>query len=291
MKRTWNETWGMVFDLSSAGKTLIRVFGLGLTGFILWKWQGIESVQAEMPIIGSGILAAILLGICVFIINLIFIVPYKITSYHYDKSKKLKHENNSLHNRLRPCLEVTDIYFEKLLLGSESSPQGLIYKLLIKVVNPINRGLTIYKAKTSILSGEQEWGDLRGCKLRFEYDIPNYPYEADFAPGDENSLKIGSFCRSNNKPLELLIGIVNSGEQKTNMRNTIMEEELMMTFRLTCENQQAQEWEVLFGLKNNLFWARATQKFPAPTEGMEKYFEATMPLDPGTPHALTQGAS
>jgi hypothetical protein len=206
---------------------------------------------------------------------------------NFERYIEMVQKIEDLEKRLIPCLEATNIEFEKTIRRANVGLQEVIYNLYLNFRNPINRGLSIYKAKALIISAESDWGDMRECKLRFEYDVPNYLYEIDFSPGDERRLRIATFIKVNSKPIELYLSYVNPGEQRMSLPNLAIKEQLSIQFRLICENQGGQEWGILFGIKNNELWAIATQDYPSKSDGSAICFETRMPLDPDTPHFLT----
>lgn len=284
MTRTFKETCEMVFDWSSFYKGSIRLSIFILAAYILWQWQGIEIIKQEMPIIGSGFLALTVCGSVVFLANLLFVVPYQITSYNYKKNKNLKREMNALKDSVQPSLIVHELHFEERIQPHDQFTETS-YKLAMECSNPKESIRSIYGIKVFIKSAEPDWGDLRKCRLKFEHDTFNP--EATLHPGDDRHFHIATFYRTDDGPLKLNIYYDTPDREGKSQNELAIKEELRIAFRVSCENQQGQEWEVLFGLKNNQLWATATQKFPT-TDAEEVNFNAKMLLNPDTPPSATQ---
>lgn len=212
--------------------------------------------------------------------------PVELKNEHLKTLKDLQTEKAHLQHQLIPILTVGPPSFKKKMHYIKNQVHGVTYDLLIQCRNPRESGRSISGVNPCVLEAEKEWGDLSGSRLQFvdENNVVQ-PETRLFNPGDDKQIVIANFSKDTSGSIRATVRIFTPGGLG---KNIPIKNKHRLTFRVSCENQQAQEWEIRLGFKNNELWAIATQKFPLPINGDLTPIEARMPLDPDTPYSSTQ---
>lgn len=255
MRRTLKETCAIVCDWSSFYAASVRFFIVILTWFILWFAFGREIAQEEIAVFVSGLFALIVAASVAFLINLIFIVPYKITAFHYEKTKTLEIENQKLKERLQPCLKSTNIYFEKTVHPSSGQVKEIVYELFMDIANPQESGCLISNIRAPLLGVKDLLGGFSQHRLRFEND--RCESSLSLNPGESRRLKILQCYKTSGKPLMFAIEYFKADGSAMVINDNEVGSATIISFRITCEQRSAQEWEIHLRKMDTILEAQA----------------------------------
>jgi hypothetical protein len=114
--------------------------------------------------------------------------------------------------------------------------------------------------KAPIIQTDEVLAKLKSKKrwLRFEDDM--FHPEVELNPGEDRKLRIASFYRKYG--WKMVVEVINLDGERIAFNDLEIPDAQKLTFRLSADDMQAQEWEICFGKNGNELWAKGTKVYP-----------------------------